>query len=102
MYAHSNEVEEIGVISLNGVNIESNPDMEALLGVSGRLPRVFDRTCQGAFSLTHASSIHLEKVHVHAVHVLELVCVGCAKPEGAPGLDHEARPDPPSFQLVLY
>ncbi|KAH9894077.1 kinesin-domain-containing protein [Cubamyces lactineus] len=32
MYAHSNEVEEIGVISLNGVNIESNPDMEALLG----------------------------------------------------------------------
>ncbi|KAI0643632.1 kinesin-domain-containing protein [Trametes meyenii] len=32
MYAHSNEVEEIGVISLNGVNIESNPEMEALLG----------------------------------------------------------------------
>ena len=43
MYAHSNEVEEIGVISLNGVNIESNPDMEALLGVSGRLPHAFDR-----------------------------------------------------------
>ena len=33
MYAHSNEVEEIGVISLTGVNIESNPEMEALLGV---------------------------------------------------------------------
>ncbi|KAL7281993.1 hypothetical protein ACG7TL_003460 [Trametes sanguinea] len=32
MYAHSNEVEEVGVISLNGVNIESNPEMEALLG----------------------------------------------------------------------
>ncbi|KAI0637640.1 kinesin-domain-containing protein [Trametes polyzona] len=32
MYSHSNEVEEIGVISLNGVNIESNPEMEALLG----------------------------------------------------------------------
>ena len=33
MYAHSNEIEEIGVISLTGVNIESNPEMEALLGV---------------------------------------------------------------------
>ena len=33
MYAHSNEVEEIGVISLTGVNVESNPEMEALLGV---------------------------------------------------------------------
>ncbi|TBU27698.1 kinesin-domain-containing protein [Dichomitus squalens] len=32
MYAHSNEVEEIGVISLTGVNVESNPEMEALLG----------------------------------------------------------------------
>ncbi|KAI0751639.1 kinesin-domain-containing protein [Daedaleopsis nitida] len=32
MYAHSNEIEEIGVISLAGVNVESNPDMEALLG----------------------------------------------------------------------
>ena len=33
MYAHSNEVEEIGVISLTGVNVESNPEMETLLGV---------------------------------------------------------------------
>lgn len=33
VYLHSNEVEETGVISLNGVNIESNPEMEALLGV---------------------------------------------------------------------
>ena len=34
MYKHSNEIEEIGVISLTGVNVESNPEMEALLGVS--------------------------------------------------------------------
>lgn len=34
MYAHSNELEEKGVINLNAVNIESNPDMEILLGVS--------------------------------------------------------------------
>ncbi|KAI1788971.1 kinesin-domain-containing protein [Ganoderma leucocontextum] len=32
MFAHSNEVEEIGVISLTGVNVESNSEMEALLG----------------------------------------------------------------------
>jgi len=35
MYAHSNELEEKGVINLNAVNVESNPDMEMLLGVSG-------------------------------------------------------------------
>ena len=34
MYAHSNELEETGVINLNAVNVESNPDMEMLLGVS--------------------------------------------------------------------
>ena len=33
MYAHSNELEEEGVINLNAVNVESNPDMEMLLGV---------------------------------------------------------------------
>lgn len=34
MYAHSNELEECGVISLTGVNVESDPAKEALLGVS--------------------------------------------------------------------
>lgn len=34
MYAHSNELEEMGVINLNAVNVETNPDMEVLLGVS--------------------------------------------------------------------
>ena len=33
MYAHSNELEETAVVNLNGVNIERNPEMEALLGV---------------------------------------------------------------------
>lgn len=36
MYAHSNELEEKGVINLNAVNVESNADMEILLGVSRR------------------------------------------------------------------
>lgn len=33
MYKHSNELEEVAVVNLNGVNIESNAEMEALLGV---------------------------------------------------------------------
>ncbi|KAI0346933.1 kinesin-domain-containing protein [Trametopsis cervina] len=32
VYKHSNETEEVAVVNLNGVNIESNPEMEALLG----------------------------------------------------------------------
>ncbi|KAH9028857.1 hypothetical protein EDB85DRAFT_2147639 [Lactarius pseudohatsudake] len=32
VYTQSNEVEEMIVISLDGVNVESNPDMESLLG----------------------------------------------------------------------
>ncbi|KAH9963374.1 kinesin-like protein [Lactifluus volemus] len=32
VYKHSNEVEEITVISLDGVNVESNSEMESLLG----------------------------------------------------------------------
>ncbi|EPQ59721.1 kinesin-like protein [Gloeophyllum trabeum ATCC 11539] len=32
IYSHSNELEELGVVSLSGVNVESNPDMETLLG----------------------------------------------------------------------
>lgn len=33
MYKHSNEIEEVAVVNLTGVNLESNPEMEALLGV---------------------------------------------------------------------
>ncbi|TFK56261.1 kinesin-like protein [Heliocybe sulcata] len=32
MYSNSNELEELGVVSLSGVNVESNPDMGTLLG----------------------------------------------------------------------
>ncbi|GLB33311.1 putative TRAFAC class myosin-kinesin ATPase superfamily protein [Lyophyllum shimeji] len=32
IYAHSNEVEEIGVVSLSGVNVENDPHKEYLLG----------------------------------------------------------------------
>jgi kinesin family protein 1 len=44
VYKHSNEIEEVTVIGLEGVNVESNPEMESLLGVSTAYPslRVFD------------------------------------------------------------
>jgi kinesin family member 1 len=32
MYAHSNELEEVGIVSLTGVNVESDPHKESLLG----------------------------------------------------------------------
>ncbi|KAK0467775.1 kinesin-like protein [Desarmillaria tabescens] len=32
MYAHSNELEEVGVVSLTGTNVESDPQKEILLG----------------------------------------------------------------------
>jgi len=34
MYNHSNELEEVGVISLTGVKVEPSADMAALLEVS--------------------------------------------------------------------
>ncbi len=33
LYAHSNELEEVGVVSLTGVKVEYNPDMEAIFAV---------------------------------------------------------------------
>lgn len=89
MFAHSNEVEEIGVISLAGVNVENNPEMEALLGV-----RSF-RLLRGPSA--NFSSCPSEKVHVHSLHVFQLICAICTKPEGAPSMDYEAGPDPTSF-----
>lgn len=32
IYAHSNELEEVGIVSLTGVNVESDPQKESLLG----------------------------------------------------------------------
>lgn len=37
IYAHSNELEEVGIISLTGAKVEHNPDMEMLFGVSMRV-----------------------------------------------------------------
>ena len=37
LYAHSNEIEEVGIITLSGVNVESDPNKTALIGVGARL-----------------------------------------------------------------
>lgn len=33
IYTSSNELEEVGIVSLSGVNVEADPAKEALLGV---------------------------------------------------------------------
>jgi kinesin family protein 1 len=33
IYSHSNELEEVGVVGLDGMNVESDPQKEILLGV---------------------------------------------------------------------
>jgi hypothetical protein len=38
VYKHSNEIEEVTVIGLDGVNLESNPEMESLLRVGTAYP----------------------------------------------------------------
>lgn len=77
------------MISLTGVNVESNPEMEVLLGV--RLLCLLGGI-EADYSLRAP-----EKVHIFSLHVFQLVCTGCSKPEGAPSMDNEAGPHPTSF-----
>ena len=82
MYKHSNEVEEVGVVNLNGVNIESNPEMEALLGVSF--------CTRGLFIITNMFTAFLrpaETLHLHAVHIIKLVRRGRTECQGAQRMD---------------
>jgi len=91
MYAHSNEVEELGVISLFGVNVENDPLKESLLGVSAILFFPFLSLSSGSssdffrrFSFfgwdfsphTHIHTLEVELVYV--IYGIEFVCVSCA------------------------
>ncbi len=59
VFAHSNELEETGIISLSGVNVESDPFKESLLGVSSfRNPQRND------------AELALETIFVHAIYIL--------------------------------
>lgn len=73
MYRQSNEIEEVGIVNLNGVNIENNPEMEALLGVSSLL-----------FSLIHTNSHKnlTETFHIHPLYILEFLRFGRTQSEG--------------------
>lgn len=78
VYKHSNEIEEITVISLDGVNVESNPEMESLLGVSA--------TC----FLVHVILTRLEEtIYLHPLYLLKLTRTCGAKLQGAAGMDNQ-------------
>jgi hypothetical protein len=86
MYKHSNEIEEVAVVNLVGVNIESNPDMEMLLGVralclSHRILSVF------------ISAFGLETLHVHLVYILQLLRPRREQPERVGRMDCQTRSD---------
>jgi len=82
MYAHSNELEEIGIISLSGVNVESDPQKAILLGV-----------CVTLLVRSHfPHRLCPETELFHVVHSLEFSCACCSQCEGAPIMDRQARP----------
>ena len=79
VYKQSNEVEEMTVISLDGVNVERNPDMESLLGVStDRL--LFFRVCD--------INVPKETVHLYTFHLVKLARTGGAEPQGTTSMDY--------------
>jgi len=59
MYARSNEQEEIGVVSLSGVNVENDEQKEALLGV-----------CSNAFSSSFTLANVLQRNLFHSIFSL--------------------------------
>lgn len=65
MYKHSDELEEVAVVQLSGVNVERNPEMEALLGVRSPL------YCAIVPTLT--SQLSVETVYLHTIYRLKLV-----------------------------
>ena len=79
VYKQSNEVEEITVISLDGVNVENNPDMESLLGVS---------TDRILFFSGCDINVPKETVYLYPFHLLKLARTGGAEPQGTAGMDY--------------
>lgn len=76
MYAHSNELEETGVVHLVGVNVESDPHKESLLGVSAvAITAEFSGVSFFLCIVRLAKHRHAtETVFVYFVHSLELAC----------------------------
>lgn len=73
VYAHSNELEELSVVSLSGVKVEHNPEMEALFGV--RQP-----TCGHT---SNTDFLYAASVYIHSLHCVQLICTRCSQCQGA-------------------
>lgn len=61
VYAHSDENEETAVIGLTGVNVECNPEMEALLGVSS-ISYALSVHGSSAIEFRNASCSHFSRI----------------------------------------
>lgn len=90
MYAHSNELEEVGVVSLTGTNVESDPQKEMLLGVS-TMPSA---KCHRLIRFTRA-----ETFFFHTLYCLELSRTCGSQRQGTPILDNETGSH--SFTIIM-
>lgn len=85
IYANSSETDEVGVVSLTGVNVESDPQKATLLGVSrfvatDQLPLI---QC-------------LETTFVYTFYLGQLPCSSSSEPQRTSILDTETRSDSPT------
>lgn len=85
IYAHSNELDEVGVISLNdsSVKVEHTAEMDTLLGVSEFV----------SLAVTPLRSPYIPAgVYVYVVYLVQFTCFRGPKPERTPIMVAEARP----------
>ena len=95
VYAHSDEKDETGVIGLSGVNVEFNPGMEELLGVSDEQVTII---CDYVL----ITSIVTETIRIYVVHSIELVRTCSTKPQGASFMGNEIGPDSNIIMIYIY
>ena len=82
VYKHSNEIEEVTVIGLDGVNVESNPEMESLLGVGTAYPFAYLILTYPKRDRSHSHSL-LPRTHTHLRRLISGSC-GHGQPNWIP------------------
>lgn len=80
MYTHSNEQDEIGIVSLTGVNVESDRQKEQLLGVSHSFSTFFSL---GAYDKRS------ETLLILSLHLLKFIRACRSQSQRAAILGHE-------------
>lgn len=95
VYARSNELEETSVISLTGVKIEHNPEMDTLFGVSNRSFTTSHRRLL-TFVISSAS------FYVHGFHRFEFLCARGPQCKGTSTMDIQARSDTPHVIALIF